>query len=135
MENAKKAGNKLGLGLAIGGVVAGVIGYGWGYLDGSGAPGVGARVVEQPSASAALSVSVGRGHRSGSYTMFPVKLSNAGEALSYAKVTCALYNEQGEFVASEYTNWTEVPARSEVTGEVGSRVSDVARAECRPSSS
>lgn len=136
------APGKSKLSAAVVAVLAGVaglfVGYYWGLTAGGGAaPASAVRAetrTEEAPASAKLDVVVGRGYRSGSYTTFPVKLTNAtGEALGYTKVTCELYDQAGEFVASEYTNWSGVPSGGTVSGEVASRVAGIRSASCRAS--
>jgi hypothetical protein len=87
------------------------------------------RTQSEPTTS--LAVTVGTGRRDGSFTMFPVLLTNnTGADLSYAKVTCALYDKGGTLVASAFTNWTSVPAGGKVSGEVGSRAAGINSADC-----
>lgn len=126
-------------GLSIGGFVGVIAGiaiatFGTGEVatvpDGPGSKDGSAKA---SAVSSQLLVDVGRGHRSSRWTMFPVRLTNNGSDLSYAKVTCELFDAKGEFIASAFTNWQDVPAGGTVSGEVSSDVVGVESATCRGS--
>lgn len=114
--------------LVIGMMLGGVIGFNL------------ARVVESPSGgdvatpvassarsevedavgiNRALSVTVGRGTRNSSSTIYPVLLqNNSGVALSYVKVDCVFYDRAREAVGATMTNWTNVDAGQTVSNQV-----------------
>lgn len=77
---------------------------------------------------------LGRGFREFDVTKYPVQLTNTtGETLGYAAAHCDFYNKAGTLVASEFTNWTDVPAGEHVSGTIYVKVSDASRYECRGS--
>lgn len=133
----------IGVGFLLGALTSCVIGNA-GTSGGSStgatttAPATVAAIAEPPAAPAVdqLPVTLGRGTREYGRTQYPIVVENGtGADQRYIQATCTFYAKGDQVVASEFTNWTNVPAGAKVSGNLRVEPADAERYECRASTS
>lgn len=128
-----------GSGWIIGAIVLGGLAMLW--MSGIGAPS--ARPVatvaqsrvnaaaEIAALGAQLPVTLGKGSRDYGYTTYPIVVENrTGRALGYVQATCSFYDEDGDLIASEMTNWTNVAPGARASGTLVTQITGEKRYEC-----